>query len=656
MAGSDGGRDGGVVLDDDWEDVNDWEDAAEAPVPTRAAVAAPLEPSTPPVRAQPVAPHPRQVSVGEALGRGTLSGATFGFDEEGGGLVQSGLAKLANALPKGSLEWAGIDNRYQHDAGEVYRQARDEGRAEKDNAREQQPAAFFTGEIGGALLTTPLTGGAGNVRAGASAAGVVGNALLRRAGRAALSGGLQGALAGLGNSDADLTRDEYGRAVGDSTRAGVTGALLASTVLRGSEELAPRLARLADRLPDAMRRFAEERAVKAAGPVFRDVEQLSRAPGGVHGTGRALLDDAVVTADASLDDIAERSYNQAQRAVEGIDDGITQFDSLANRGERVRPALVAEDIQQQVARPRLQGPATGREAGNAAQAEADVLREMGGRDGAKGLSFFKAEQHRRALDRGINWKVPEWKGRNEALMEVRGVLDDAVTRQAEGISTRVGNPDLIRNWLASKQAYATYRPILDIAERRASRNLANRLVSPSDHAAGGIAALVRAEQGGNPVAAGLGGMVANHIARMRGNQLAAAGADFVADAADGLVPTFAGRTVQGLAQLPASAAVAAERAPLLAVPVQRASNAEDAAEERTWLRGLPELAATAPEALGPYGPLFQRAAQEGDDAVLALDQALLAEDEGYRRERQRARNFMRARTRAAAGAGQAGAP
>lgn len=136
--------------------------------------------------------------------RGLLQGSTLGGSDEAGGAVQGGMQALANVLPKGALDWAGIDNRYSQPVMDTYRAARnDERRRDKEEAEGENGGLFTAAEVAGSVLPSMAPGL--NIAKGASLASTVG--------KAALTGGL----AGFGNSDAELTPDKVTGA--DSLRA-----------------------------------------------------------------------------------------------------------------------------------------------------------------------------------------------------------------------------------------------------------------------------------------------------------------------------------------------------------------------------------------------------------------------------------------------------
>jgi hypothetical protein len=164
---------------------------------------------------------PKSHSVAQSLGRGLVQGGTMGFIDELGGLagklfVGDGGVKLgANAAPMDS-DTPEVRAAKLALKGEVastptgYALTRDLVRKDMDAARAANPGAFTTGEIGGAVASSFLPGL--NVAKGAS--------LSKTMGQMALQGGAMG----LGDSEADLTKGELGRAAFDTTVGAALGA------------------------------------------------------------------------------------------------------------------------------------------------------------------------------------------------------------------------------------------------------------------------------------------------------------------------------------------------------------------------------------------------------------------------------------------------
>ncbi len=137
-----------------------------------------------------------QVGTGEALARGIENGATFGFGPAINGLLSTMLGPKNDKL--GILD--------------QYRQNRDASREAMNAASAQHPWAYGTGSFAGAAIPAILSGGASVPESGALGA--------------IKAGAGYGALSGLGNSEADLTKGDIGGALHDTARSAALGAAI----------------------------------------------------------------------------------------------------------------------------------------------------------------------------------------------------------------------------------------------------------------------------------------------------------------------------------------------------------------------------------------------------------------------------------------------
>lgn len=187
-------------------------------------------------RAQPIAP-PEETGPGrmEALGRGAVQGASFGFGDELGAGWAANLADWKRALSgdvRGAWEnqKAGLKDILGMGKGptlaslmtgddgssgwmRTYRGWRDDAR-ENNAAAEKAHGGFYLGGelLGGALVPIPGAGAAKGLSVGA------------RLAQGAKTGAKLGALFGLGNSEADLTKGEFGGAAVDTGLGAAFGA------------------------------------------------------------------------------------------------------------------------------------------------------------------------------------------------------------------------------------------------------------------------------------------------------------------------------------------------------------------------------------------------------------------------------------------------
>ena len=179
---------------------------------------------------------PGEVSQGRAGTLGLSQGGTLRFADEIGGLLNKLLASEGVKLGAGAqpsaddtpevraAKLAALEA--QAARPDAYTQVRDAMRQEAESAQAQHPKTFFAGELAGGLATTPVLPGA----------------QVKTLGQLVKTGAALGAAGGLGGSDADLTRGEYGRAAGHTALGGLTGAL-GTALGYGAGKAAPVLVR-----------------------------------------------------------------------------------------------------------------------------------------------------------------------------------------------------------------------------------------------------------------------------------------------------------------------------------------------------------------------------------------------------------------------------
>lgn len=259
---------------DDWEDVpidaeaDDWEDV---PVEAQATVALP------------------EKQFGESIGRGVMQGITFGYGDE----ITGGLDA---AIQSPFSERTFID---------IYRERRDFYRARNERAQETAPLQYGGGQLGGAIATvlTPsgalsavrgvpaalqavkargllpsaVAGGKAIVKAGKTA--WEGRSLIGAAKGAAVGAGV-GAVAGLGESEADLTQlnqDEYVKALGDSAIGAAFGAAFGGLLGGFGSKKGPTPEKLQSQLDDAVMQLKGTAETEEIGELFQASLQNNKA-------------------------------------------------------------------------------------------------------------------------------------------------------------------------------------------------------------------------------------------------------------------------------------------------------------------------------------------------------------------------------------------
>lgn len=147
-------------------------------------------------------------SQAEALGRGALQGATFGFSEELGAAALTPIEALRRKIAEymeGTPE--NVDKQLKEQGFElpeepsIYEELRDTARAEEAQSKEDFPSTYLAGEIAGGIAPALMTGGGSTA---ANVAGAVTKGGLKQAMKeGAKLGAKYGAVSGAGYSEAD---------------------------------------------------------------------------------------------------------------------------------------------------------------------------------------------------------------------------------------------------------------------------------------------------------------------------------------------------------------------------------------------------------------------------------------------------------------------
>lgn len=442
------------------------------------------------------------------------------FTDEIAGAAGAGLNALAS-VPKRvlSADFRGMGDNMAHD----YRYIRDAARRDQAEGEQEHPVATTIAKGAGLALgaLAPLPG----LRAGAGA-----SAAARYAAGAGTAAGY-GALNAFGASDAaDLSGNLKDAAVG-----GASGA-----VLHGVGQGA---GALLSKARGTMARFAALRMSKASGLDKAAYMKLgSTAPQAFDeaaARGRALLDAKAGGLFSSTADIAERLQPITAEASQRVGRSIDALDQAAG-GARVAPNVMADRVEQRIAKPLLGHPAT--------EDMAPEFFKQAGRIRAKPtMTFEEAEALKRGYDpnalfgRGAAAPAPV---RAQGYRGVRQAVKEEVERQAQAVS-----PELAQEFIAAKRQYGLLKPSEAIASKRAMALEGNRALSPTDYAAVIAGA---AGHGGDGLKSGLWGLatgVAHKLVRERGSSFTAVSVDALQKAiASGALGKFGDRLSQAVSR------------------------------------------------------------------------------------------------------------
>ena len=523
----------------------------------------------------------RSLSMVESGISGLSQGLTFGFADEIGAGLRAAAGKLGG----------------DGDFKDLYKKYRDEQRAYVDAAKEDNPLAFNAGSVGGVV-------GSAFVPGLAALAPVKGATTAANIGRAATGGALTAA----GLSDKDVTK-------GPEDAKGFARELAGGAIVGGVTQGA--LSKLGDFFgslkPEKLKGFAEERAVKAAGAMKKDFNQLQQS-GQLHKLGRDLLDKKVVTLFGSLDDVAKNSgelKSQSGKEIGKIlgqaDDLVTQAENMIDEGklfgflpgkenigpvgaagaavptkDQVKSFLrdsfqfnmnnVANRIRTEIIKPNSANPLVRGEMSKLADIAEDFSKVPS--ISLKQANMMKAIQGR--LTKFDSDTVPQ-AFKKEVYNIIKDEIDNAVGKIANLEDVIASSPNTIEQILsarlpsldaasrgsiisaayeAAKRQYGAAKTVEKMALNRLGATRSNRGVSLTDTiaASGGFAG------GGIAGAAALGAL--NNFGRKYGASLQAIGADKLAD--------ILSRAPNKLGQFGDVIAKAAQESPIALITAHRA--------------------------------------------------------------------------------------
>lgn len=457
---------------DDWQDegADDWEEAPKAAVAPR--------------------PGPSSSTGGAAL-RGFGQGVTADFGDELGAGLQAGLQGLSNALPEGALEWADIDNRYAQDAGDVYRQARTENRAQLRQDMAEHPVASTLGNVGGSVVLGGIAPGAGTY------------------GQAAALG----AASGLGASEYDLT-DPTARNVGGAVADTLTGTALGVAGQYIGEQAGRAIPALARRGQQALTETAQEKALKAAGYIQKDLKpMIRRDPASVARQGQVLLEErGLITPGATVEDISGRIGSSLDAYGDQIGRARREADALGATFD-MEPFL--QKVEQDILAPIAGDPAVRREA-NELRRLISGYRQLAAQRG--GIGFEEAANLKTRLEKTINFGNA-WNTGGPAENAERFVkaLDSNFASELYRQLDQVLEPGAFASYRDAMARYGPLKEALDKSRQGIAREGGNASFGLRDYLAGAAGSIF------GPAGA-IVAPVVNKVLRQRGDSAIARGA------------------------------------------------------------------------------------------------------------------------------------
>jgi hypothetical protein len=364
----------------------------------------------------------------------------------------------------------------------------------------------MAGAVGGGLLASE-TGPGAVVAAGAG--GAMGNEL-KRIGNKYLLGeeqtsGLDHALETAGEGAMGATGEMGGQIAGKLI--GKAGQALANS-------------------GKSLKAVANKQAFRAAGPMLKDVRAMGAA-GKIDEIGQFALDNGIVKAGDNVESVAqkanefrkmtgERLSNIYDKAIEGL----PAAEAESARG--FNPARDKSEILSTLKKELGDSPSKGQILKNAENYLDQLIEDYG----SKTLDPRKANNIKSALDKEINYSrnpLSPDPVKEQAYSFLREHINDSVLAHIKDIGEASGNPELAQALIKENKNYGLARNLQKIAEDRASRETANRMLGLTDTISGvgglGLGHAAGAAMGHGNVGAAIGaagGAVGNKLARTYG--------------------------------------------------------------------------------------------------------------------------------------------
>jgi hypothetical protein len=454
----------------------------------------------------------------EAGLQGLGSGATMGYLPAIQGMTEQGLFKLFNAVTGQDI---------QPDPVNVAIQSYIDREKE---LKKQHPKTMLGGQIAGGLVAAPVIAAA-LPEVGAGATGAIGTG--------ALTGGIMGAVQApevdKPEDYLDPTKRLEGAGIG-SLAGGAMGGLGVA----------------ASKAAPAIKDFAAKHAFQATLPVLKNVpEDLDK----VEQIGRVLLEEKVISPDKlkfwnplSWPSLGTKKLEVVQKEIEDkLDDTGRRLGSIIksvseSSGEDLR--INRQDIMDRLiinAQDLLPPTVSGYE-----QKQAKLIDEIGKviKNYPKVMSVEYANDQKKKVGKALG---DAWRHRSSAdspLQELNNkslyfALNESImdiAGKAQGLAGQTMADELKKN----NKIYSALSAASDTINDRLRRDMANRLVSPSDYGVGTVAAaatMMKRNDGDVSDAAigtivGMGAAAINNFARRYGDQLMANSAYFVANTLD----------------------------------------------------------------------------------------------------------------------------
>lgn len=370
---------------------------------------------------------------------------------------------------------------------------------------ESNPKSYMAGNLGGALATVPLMGGAG---AATKAGSFLGN-MAKATGAGAAYGALQ--------NPGDIKGEIAGLQLEDRLEGAKQGAKFGAGAMVGSAVASKGLQKLANS-SKAMKEFSNALALKSSGAMLKDYRRI-------YGRGReddiaeTMFKEGLVVPGQSVDDVAN--------AVKPVKESVgSQIGNIYKSVDDVSKISIDPAALKQKLMGAIRGKAPRLEKKEYLESMEkyidDIVSNPDNLVDVRNMNDLIGD-----IDQKISYqkRIQDLPEKQAGLFEIRRELRNSVNDLVDNFGKMSGDRELAKKLRDLNKRYSNLSEIDAIASDRALRDASNRMISLTDTIAGGAGAVTGAAAGGGDLKSGavgaLGMGVLNHMARRYGTQPAA---------------------------------------------------------------------------------------------------------------------------------------
>lgn len=493
---------------------------------------------------------------GEAALAGFGNAASFGYLPQ----LQAAAEKLTPDPSSGVDEKLKAQGFQIKQPSQDYVSLRDQNIDRLQGLQASNPKSYLAGGVAGTVASVPAVGGAlGKVGlASAPASGILG-----RVGQAAAGGAAQGLIQNPGDTEGEVDLLQGKERLNNAALGAATGA-----VAQGATEGIKKSSDLILNLPNTLKEYAQLKAFKSSGAMLKDYRKAAER-GRIGQMGQEMIDQGLVKAGSTFEDVAQKSSELKQKAGKVIGDTYQAASQKLENPEFLRslsPAQLtliektnlnsiefAKELGDRFS-VELKGKAGSKSALNAVQNTLEELSANGKLSNMSQIQDFKE-----GLDDAIkyNYELSKEPLTKQYLFKIRDYLKDKIQDRIGALDQVLGSDSLESLKEANKQ-YGTWAEISRISKDRVHRENANRFKSLTDTIAGVGGAGAGAVTGGllkgdlegtvKGAALGAGLGLLSKGSRLYGNPLLVQGASKLGSAL-GAIPQPATRAVSATSGL-----------------------------------------------------------------------------------------------------------